>query len=72
MSLTTFALNLERKRRAAGMSQSQLARALKTHRQTIWRLEHSQMEPKPDQLVALADVLRCTVDELVRPAQLSA
>ena len=67
-----IAMNLTAKRTACGISQSQLARALRTHRQTVWRLEHAQMEPKPDQLVAIADTLKCSVDELVRPAQRSA
>jgi transcriptional regulator with XRE-family HTH domain len=55
-------------RERVGLSQQQLADALKVNQQMIAYLERRAVTLRPDQLADLADVLKVSVDELVGKA----
>lgn len=57
---------LARLRRAAGMSQEQLAFTLGVERSTVYRWESGESEPQPEVQPKLADALAVTPTELVR------
>lgn len=67
MLATSFSENLVRLREKRGLTQSELARLLGKPRQTVWKWGRAIVKPDPAELIAIADALGCTVDELVRP-----
>ena len=55
-------------RKAAGMTQEQLAKRLGVCRTTVTMWELGRNDPKTKMLLALADALGCTVEDLLKPA----
>lgn len=53
-------------RKRKGLTQLQLAQMVGYTTNTIWRWENGQRTPNAEALKALADVLECSIDELVR------
>jgi DNA-binding XRE family transcriptional regulator len=62
--VTDFSVSLTRIRRQRGMSQTALARAIGVTRPAVSRMEAGASNPSLAVLVALADALGCTIDEL--------
>jgi DNA-binding XRE family transcriptional regulator len=62
--VTDFSVSLTRIRRQRGMSQTDLARAIGVTRPAVSRMEAGASNPSLAVLVALADALGCTIDEL--------
>lgn len=60
--MNTFEYN----RRKSGMSQAVLAKKLSISQGTISAWESGRTRPRSDTLIRLAEVLECTVDELLR------
>lgn len=58
-------VNIESRRKALGMTQSQLADSLGVERSTVTKWESGKAAPRVDMLKALAEKLECTVDELI-------
>lgn len=52
-------------RNKKGMTQKELAQALNVTQQTVWYYENGQRDVKASVLVAMSDVLGCTVSELL-------
>ena len=50
----------------ARMTQEELARQLRVDRSTIAKWETGQSKPRAETLLKLAQILNCTVDELLR------
>lgn len=59
-------MNLKAIRCRAGMTQAELANRIGKRPNTITQWELGTRQPKADLLPKLADVLGCTVDELLR------
>ena len=53
-------------RKAAGLSQKELADMLHVSQQSISQWENNTREPCIDMLKKLAQIFNCTIDELVR------
>lgn len=53
-------------RKKAGLSQLDVAKALGITTGAVSMWENGMTQPRPDKLVALADLFKCTVDELLR------
>ena len=51
-------------REARGISQQQLAQSLEIDRSTVAKWETSDICPRGERLVALADTLNCSIDAL--------
>lgn len=51
-------------REARGISQEQLAQSLEIDRSTVAKWETSDICPRRDRLVAIADTLNCSIDAL--------
>lgn len=51
-------------REARGISQEQLAQSLEIDRSTVAKWETSDICPRGERLVALADTLNCSIDAL--------
>ena len=64
--MTTFGKNLTCYRRRAGMTQEALAEALGVSRQAVGKWEAGASYPETEKLPALADVLGCSLDALLR------
>jgi len=62
-----LAENLRRLRKAAGLTQQELAALAKLPRATVASIEQSQGSPRLDTVMAVADALRVGLDELVSP-----
>lgn len=60
--------NIKALRKAAGMTQEQLAERLGVGRTTVTMWETSDTLPQTRMLIALADALGCTVEDLLKPA----
>lgn len=58
--------NLTRIREERGLTQKELGRLIGVAEATISNYENGKREPKLDKLVALADALNVSIDELVR------
>lgn len=63
--LAAFGVQLRAFRRAAKLSQAELARAARLHRTTVGGFERGRINPTLVALVALAEVLGCSPDELI-------
>jgi transcriptional regulator with XRE-family HTH domain len=59
-------VNLKHFRKSAGLTQGSLAKALKISRSTVAMWESGVSKPRADKLVALAKLLDCTVDDLLK------
>lgn len=64
--MTHFPQNLSLLRRRAGYTQETLAEALSVSRQAVSKWESGLTLPEADKLLALADLLDCTLDQLLR------
>lgn len=64
--MTNFSHNLPILRRGAGYTQETLAEALNVSRQAISKWESGQTLPEAATLLTLADLLHCTLDQLMR------
>ena len=64
--MSNFPQNLSLLRRRAGYTQESLAEALEVSRQAVSKWESGQTMPEADKLVALAELLGCTLDQLMR------
>ena len=54
-------------RQAKGMKQRQLAEAIGVTQESVAQWETGKTSPKFERLAAIADVLDCRVDDLVKP-----
>lgn len=66
--MNPFPQNLSILRRAAGYTQEGLAEALGVSRQAVGKWESGQALPEAGTLLALADLLNCSLDVLMREA----
>ena len=64
--MTNFPTNLSILRRQAGYTQESLAEALGVSRQAVSKWESGQTLPEAATLLMLADLLDCTLDQLMR------
>lgn len=62
----TIGRNIQTRREAMGMSRSKLAEAIGATRNRIYYYEEEFAGPGKVELVEMADVFGCTVDELMR------
>lgn len=60
-------MNLNFIRKAKGISQQELAEAVSVTERRLQGWEYGEREPDIQHLIALADALECTVDQLIRP-----
>jgi transcriptional regulator with XRE-family HTH domain len=60
--------NIARLRRAAGLTQRELARLLKLPQSNIAFWEHAQKPPRADILPALANILGVSIEQIINPA----
>lgn len=60
--------NIKDRRKAKGMSQTALAEAVKVTPGAVSQWESGLTNPTLETLVKIAEVLNCTVDELLKPA----
>ena len=60
-------MRIKEARLTAGITQEELAARMKVDRSTVTKWENGQSNPKVPVLLKLADILGCTVDELLRP-----
>lgn len=60
--------NIRMLRKKSGLAQTQLAEQMSVTQQAVAKWETGTSLPRADLLPKLADVLGCTVDELLRPA----
>jgi transcriptional regulator with XRE-family HTH domain len=58
---------ITRMRKRVGLSQVQLAKRMGVTQGAISQWESGQAKPRTDLLFKLADVLGCSVDELLKP-----
>lgn len=59
-------MSIREARKKAGLSQGKVAEALGVTTGAVSMWEIGLTQPRPDKLVALADLFKCTVDELLR------
>ena len=64
--MSNFATNLSILRRRAGYTQESLAEALGVSRQAVGKWEGGQGLPEAATLITLADLLGCSLDQLMR------
>ncbi|MDO4851179.1 MAG: helix-turn-helix transcriptional regulator [Actinomycetota bacterium] len=57
--------NISERRRAAGLTQEDVAARLGVSRQTVGKWESGRATPELEKLIALCDLLGCSLDELV-------
>lgn len=62
-------MNLNSIRKAKGISQKELAVAVGVTERRLQGWEYGEREPDIRNLIALADTLGCTVDQLIRPGK---
>ena len=58
--------NIKKFRELRNISQADLARQLTLSQQAIAKWETGEASPRADKLLKLAEILGCTVDELLR------
>lgn len=63
---SNFAANLKTYRAESGFSLQDIAKLLGTSRQNVWSWEKGLTEPTFTQLAAVARVLGCSADDLLR------
>lgn len=59
-------MNLKMRRKAAGMTQQDLAARLFVHQTAVAGWENGRAQPSIDKLLRLSEIFGCTVDELLR------
>ena len=59
-------MNIKRKRLEAGFTQIDLANKLEIDRSTVAKWETGESFPRAEKLIQLAEVLNCTIDDLLR------
>ena len=64
--MSTFSQNLPLLRRRAGYTQESLAEALGVSRQAVGKWESGQTLPEAATLLTLAELLDCSLDQLMR------
>lgn len=57
--------NIKRIRKARNLTQDEVAEACEVDRATISKWETGEFSPRVDKLTKLANILSCTVDELL-------
>ncbi len=62
-------MNLNSIRKNKGISQKELAEAVGVTERRLQGWEYGEREPDIRHLIALADALECTVDQLIRPGK---
>lgn len=61
-------MNIKKKRLEAGFTQIDLANKLEIDRSTVAKWETGESFPRAEKLIQLAEVLNCTIDELLKGA----
>lgn len=61
----TFGERLKHKRERKELSQCEVAKKLGTSNEKVFRWEHDMVLPSLINLISLADVFQCSLDELV-------
>ncbi len=61
-----FSTNLQKLRAEKDLSQAELAKMLGVKRSTVCNYENGYREPQFKTLILLADLLGCSIDELLR------
>ena len=64
--------NFAELRKAAGMTQAELAEELKIDRSTVAKWETGEAQPRVKTLMLLAEKLNCSADDLLRVKEESA
>lgn len=59
-------MNIKILREEKGLKQEDIAEQLNINRSTVAKWETSNVLPRADKLIKLADILGCTVDELLK------
>jgi transcriptional regulator with XRE-family HTH domain len=57
---------IEAKRRLQGLTQAALAKKLKVDQTSVSKWESGLAKPRADKLLAMAAILNCTIDELLK------
>ena len=60
-----FSIGIYRKK--AGLTQVELGEMLGVSAQTVWRWENGSRQPDIETAVRIANILKCTLDELITP-----
>lgn len=63
-------MNIKILREEKGLRQEDIAKQLNINRSTVAKWETSNVLPRADKLIKLADILGCTVDELLKEPNL--
>lgn len=58
--------NIQERRKQAGLTQEQLAKALTIDRSTVAKWESGESMPRAQLLPKLAEILKCTIDEIFK------
>ena len=61
-------MNIKAIREAKNMTQAEVAKILKVSRTTVTMWETGESFPRAEKLIQLAEVLNCTIDELLKGA----
>ena len=61
----SFSIGIYRKK--AGLTQAGLGEKLGVSAQTVWRWENGSRQPDIGTAVRIAEILKCTLDELIAP-----
>ena len=67
----TMGTRIREMRKAAGMSQEQLAEKLNVSRQSVTKWESGQSVPELDKIVALSVIFGVTTDSLLKPSEMT-
>lgn len=65
--ISVFAINLQAKRKEVGITQGELGERIGISKSHVSQYEAGVFPTTPERIVALADALGCTCDELLRP-----
>ena len=60
-----FSIGIYRKKE--GLTQAELGEKLGVSAQTVWRWENGSRQPDIETAVKIANILKCTLDELITP-----
>lgn len=61
-------MNIKAIRESKNMTQAEVAKILKVSRTTVTMWETGESMPRAEKLIQLAEVLNCTIDELLKGA----
>lgn len=62
-------MNIKKAREEAGLTQAQVAEALKVRQSAVAQWEAGMIKPRADKLPAIAKLFGCTIDELLKEAK---